>query len=133
MEYIGEYILKVKNGKVKIPWGFDKAEKGMWLAAESTIDDEKTTRYIIVEKNKFEKLMSESAEYNDDFKIVCKGDICTKNCGIWEVPETILKYLNEGDIVFIGMYDFVEIKSLTDMETERMLLEELIESIIKEE
>ena len=129
MKYLGEYTLKIENGKVRFPWN-DSANK-IWLATESIVEKKKTINYVIIDLTEVADYISEKENYEQNFKIQCLGNFVLESDNLWEVPGIILKHLKTDDIIFCGVGSFVEVMSVADMENYKILLCDLEEALKK--
>lgn len=127
MRYLGEYTLKVENGKVRFPWGDCANENKTWIVSEGAVDKVRTTVCVIIDSGDVEEYISEK---EDDFKIKSMGEVVLEHDCTWEIPEIILNHLKTEDIVFLGVGSFVEIMSAEDMESYSILKED-IEELLK--
>ena len=89
MKYLGEYTLKIENGKVRFPWN-GSANK-IWLATESVVEKKKTNNYVIIDLAEVADYISEKENYEQNFKIQGLGNFVLESDNLWEVPGIILK------------------------------------------
>ncbi len=129
MQYLGEYILQIENGKVVFPWKDTGNKKMVWLISVSTYDAIEMMHYTIVHASELEAYICETKKQDETFKILDRGDFDLGEDGTWEVPERILEYLQTDEIVLNGIGTFVEIMSVEDKKAYMMLLDELEEAL----
>jgi len=129
MQYLGEYILQIENGKVVFPWKGTGVERMVWLVSASTYDTIETVHYTIVPASELEAYICETKKQDETFKILDRGDFILGEGGIWEVPERIRAYLQSDEIVLNGVGTFVEIMSVEDKDAYMLLLDELEEAL----
>ncbi len=131
MEYVGEYKLKIENGKVAFPWDSPVKKSRVWVASESMVDDAYVTNYAIINADVLEEYISENKQYSDKYKVLSTGDFLLDKNNLWKVPEIIMKHLKTDEIIFCGLETFVEIMSVEDMENYEKLLSDFEETLKK--
>ncbi len=109
MEYCGEYILNIINGKIMFPWETDSDKELLWLIYRCRDKSFEGTSIIIFNKNELDEFISASKEYYASVEVLHKGDFVRESNGTWKVPECITEHLKDSEIVFQGMGEYIEI------------------------
>lgn len=122
MNYLGEYLLEVKNGKVKIPWKDQQLKNAKWVLVETECGDSVSINLFIEPLEDPRKHLEEHIEEDMQIRIIDFGVMNLSSDYLWELPQQVKDFLEDNTIIFIGLE--VDIQVMSKKQHEEMMIAE---------
>ena len=127
MKYLGEYELKITDGKVEFPWENTTDKKRIWIAFECMGDCKMESSYIIIDSEDVDGFMAEMNEFGQGFKVISQGEVVLDSDNLWQVPGAIMGYLKTEEAFLCGAGTHIQIISEEDRQRYELADEEMEE------